>query len=159
MLHTPPVLRLPRAALARRDVVERSLRGADPVLFHAFALKGDELAFARALAERGNFWIWRVDQRAFGGDFVVVDVSSPSPSRRRPLVLDLKRGARVRVGRAGIQMRRAEHALAAIAAQGVIDRASDASYLTGDARALLVLVTRGGLRGARGGSFGVQAAM
>jgi hypothetical protein len=137
MLHRPPVLRLPRAELARRDVVSRVLRGADPALVHAFAFKDDELAFARALTEKTNLWLWRVDQRAYGGDFVVVDVSPPSPSRRRAWVVDLKRAARVREGRAGIQMRNASRALSAIASAGILSADCTPTYLTGDARALL----------------------
>ncbi len=137
MLHRSAVLRLPRAALARRDVVARSLRGADAALFHAFAFKDDELAFARALAERTQLWIWRVDQRSFAGDFVVVDVSSPSIARRRAVVVELKRGARLRVGRTGIQMRHAHRALADIAALGVIESGCEVAYVTGDARSVL----------------------
>jgi hypothetical protein len=106
-------------------------------MVHAFAFKDDELSFARSVVEKSNLWIWRVDQRAYGGDFVIVDVSPPSPLQRRAFVVDLKRGARVREGRAGIQMRYAERALASIAASGVLDVCATATYATGDARALL----------------------
>src|SRR5690349_3063427 len=86
------VLRLPRSALVRRDAVARL--SATWQARSLFAFKCDELAFARALlARRTNLWLYRTSQRAFAGDFIVVDVSSP-PSRvdsRRAFVIELKR--------------------------------------------------------------------
>ncbi|MBX3187408.1 MAG: hypothetical protein KF819_10355 [Labilithrix sp.] len=137
------VLRLSRASLARRDVVTRLLARLDArhggwlALVHAFAFKDDELAFARALAARTHLWIYRVNQRAFGGDFVVVDVSMPDPSRRVAIAVDLKRGRDVRADRAGIQMQHATSALAEIARAGVVGAECAPRYLTGDARLVL----------------------
>jgi hypothetical protein len=139
MLHGPLVLRLPRAALARKDVVRRMLDERE--LTHAFALKNDELDFARALlGARSNLWLWRVDQRAFGGDFVVVDVSSPSLARRPVLALDLKWGQRVRADRPGIQMKNVSHVVARLVEQRVVAEGSIARCLTGDGRSMLEVI-------------------
>ncbi len=108
-----------------------------------FAFKDDELAFARALAERTQLWVFRANQRAFAGDFVVVDVSSPWIDRRPALVVDLKRGGRLREGRQGIQMRRSDRALAALSARGIVGPSCTPVYVFGDAR--LVLASMGEL--------------
>ena len=77
---------------------------------------------------------------AFCGDFVVVDVSSPSRSRRRAFVLDLKHGARLRTGGggAGVQLRNAPRVVQEVAlATGVLDAAASFELLTGDAGLIL----------------------
>lgn len=90
MSSLPLVLKLPRRSLARRDAVRvlvgrLHLRAAlRPEIISVFAFKDEELAFARALAERTNLSLYRVNQRAFAGDFVVVDVSCPTPALRPP---------------------------------------------------------------------------
>src|SRR5688500_7667589 len=101
------LLRLPRAWLARRDIVDRL--ASTRIEQSLFALKCDELAFARALlARRSNLWLYRTSQRAFAGDFLIVDLSHPSPSSRSVVVTELKRGERVRVGApSSVQLRNA----------------------------------------------------
>jgi hypothetical protein len=143
---TPLVLQLPRRALARRDAV-RTLVGrlglrasSRPEAEAVFAFKDGELAFARALAERTQLWLFRANQRAFSGDFVVVDVSSPSADRRAAIVVDLKRGGRLREGRQGIQMGRADRALAVLWARGVVAPPCVPVYAEGDAREVLASI-------------------
>lgn len=137
------VLRLRRSELARKGVVERLVARLESrscvrsELACAFAFKDSELTFARILAERTHLWIYRVNQRAFGGDFIVVDVSSPKPERRTAVVLDLKRGGRLREDRPGIQMRNAPRVIENIAASGVVTKDCPVAYLTGDFRLLL----------------------
>jgi hypothetical protein len=131
------VLRLPRAALRRRDAVARLA-----VTWQArslFAFKCDELAFARALLERRtNLWLYRTSQRAFAGDFIVVDVSSPAPPARPVTVVELKRGEPVRVGHpSSVQLRNAPAALRELAETGVIAEDAPVRALTGDASRVL----------------------
>ena len=143
---TPLILQLPRRVLARQDAVRvlvgrlglRACRR--PEAEAVFAFKDDELAFARAIAERTQLWLFRANQRAFAGDFVVVDVSSPSVARRPALVVDLKRGGRLREGRQGSQMRRGDRALAALSARGVLAPSCVPVYLFGDAREVLAAI-------------------
>jgi hypothetical protein len=66
----------------------------------------------------------------------VVDVSSPSAEHRSAIVMDLKRGARLREGRRGIQMGRSHRALAALSARGIVGTCA-AVYVVGDAREVL----------------------
>jgi hypothetical protein len=143
---SPSYLRLPRASLARRDVVRTLVRARADVraharaeLAHAFAFKDDELAFARALLDAQScFWLYRTHQRAFAGDFVIVNVSSPVVARRPAYAVDLKRGEPVRVHEGtGIQLRNAPSVLAEIAKSGVVDASRRPSFVTGDARAVL----------------------
>jgi len=102
---SPSFLRLPRASLVRRNVVSTLVRhrvdargSVRAAITHAFAFKDDELLFARALlAIQSRLWLYRTNQRAFAGDFVVVDLSSPVVARRPVYALDLKRGEPVRV--------------------------------------------------------------
>jgi hypothetical protein len=75
---------------------------------HAFAFKSDERSFARELlARRTELWLYRSNQRAFCGDFLAVDMSSPLPSRRRAFVIELKLAGALRVGSGGVQMKNA----------------------------------------------------
>ena len=140
----PSYVRLPRGALARADVVFRAVaarvRGrARATVCAAFAFKDDELLFARALLERqSRFWLYRVNQRAFGGDFVVIDVSSPVVARRRAFAVELKRGERTRVrDSGGVQQKNAPSVVRDIARTGVIDPDARAAFVLGDARAML----------------------
>ncbi len=82
---------------------------------------------------------FRSNQRAFSGDFVVVDVSSPAKGRRRAFVVDLKQGAPVRVGGggAGVQLKNAANVVRDIARAGALDEESPYELLTGDGSALL----------------------
>lgn len=141
----PIVLQLPRRALARRDAIRQLVSSFDFASFTraeveaAFAFKDEELPFARALtSRRSQLWLFRANQRAFAGDFIVVDLSSSRVAKRPVLALDLKRGQRVRLGRAGIQMQRTADAVTALAAHGVVAQGARPLHATGDASALLV---------------------
>lgn len=129
-LRLPLSIRLSRRAVARRDAFFARVLGAvrpapaDAArAVHAFALKNDEESFARALLERhSRLWLYRGNQRAFCGDFVAVDMSSPRPSSRRAFVLELKRGAVLRCGGggAGVQLVHAERAVRDPASVGAV---------------------------------------
>ncbi|MBX3264713.1 MAG: hypothetical protein KIS78_27245 [Labilithrix sp.] len=135
------VLRLTRAALERRDAVARL--AASWQARSLFAFKCDELAFARALlARRTNLWLYRTSQRAFAGDFIVVDVSSPVAASRPIRVLELKRGAPARVGPpTSVQLRNAPAALRELARTGVVSEDAPVRAITGDAAAILALLS------------------
>jgi hypothetical protein len=131
----PLLLRLPRSLLARRDAIARLAE--NEIERSLFAFKCDELAFARALLERRpNYWLYRTSQRAFAGDFVAVDVSSPRREGRRVLALELKRGQRVRP----IALANAKAVVCALAASGVVDIDAPLHALIGDAHAMLDVV-------------------
>ena len=105
-----------------------------------FEFKNDEKRFVKELLTRkANFWIFRCDQKRFCGDFVVVDMSSPDPARRRICVLDLKQHAALRVGGggAGVQFRNAPLAVEAIARAGTVAAGIRFELLSGDRRAIL----------------------
>lgn len=147
-LRIPTFLHLRLDALARRDAVAvsvaRSLRPAPahaPLIVSSFALKADERGFACALLRaKSNLWLYRTNQRAFSGDFIVVDVSSPTRDRRRAFVVDLKLGAPVRVGGggAGVQLRNAARVVRDIAlGSGALDESAPYELVTGDGAALL----------------------
>jgi hypothetical protein len=126
------LLRLPRAALGRRDAIVRLAQ--NEIERSLFAFKCDELAFARALLERRpNFWLYRTSQRAYAGDFVAVDVSSPRRDRRSVVALELKRGQRVRP----IALANAKAVVRALAEQGVVDADALIDSIVGDANAVL----------------------
>jgi hypothetical protein len=126
------LLRLPRAALARRDAITRLAQ--NEIERSLFAFRCDELAFARALLERRpNYWLYRTSQRAFAGDFAAVDVSSPQRNRRRVLALELKRGQRVR----SIAIANAQAVVRALAEAGVVDESAPVETIAGDSRAVL----------------------
>jgi hypothetical protein len=145
-------IRLTRRAVARRDAffasILRALRppsGAEALCVGTFAFKNDEEGFARALLLRqSRIWLYRSNQRAFCGDFVAVDMSSPKPSQRRAFVLELKRGAPLRTGGggAGVQLRNAERAVRDLAGAVLGDEpAWDA--VTGDGERILAWLAGG----------------
>jgi hypothetical protein len=133
------VLRLPRAALSRRDAVARL--SSTWQARSLFAFKCDELEFARALLERRtNLWLYRTSQRAFAGDFIVVDVSSPKAAARLISIVELKRGGSVRVGTpSSVQLRNAPAALRELAGKGVVSDEAPVRAITGDASRVLEL--------------------
>jgi len=131
------LLRLPRAALARRDAVARlsaTWQGRS-----LFAFKCDELAFARALLHRRtNLWLYRTSQRAFAGDFLVVDVSPAQASRRPIVVVELKRGDPLRVTvPTAVQLRNTPAAVRELADRGVVTEDCDVRAVIGNAGAVL----------------------
>jgi hypothetical protein len=144
----PQFLRVYRGALARRDaistLVARALspsHAAAPRVVAEFAFKSDEHRFARALlTEKTQMWLYRVSQRAFSGDFVVIDASNPSRAKRRVYVLDLKLGAPVKRGGggAGVQLKNAPRVVRDLAlATGVIDEETPFELVTGGSDAVL----------------------
>lgn len=139
-------LKLSRASLARRDVVRRMVQRSPSVprhavaeTMHAFEMTEDELSFARGLLlAKSQFWLFRTHQRGFAGDFVVVNLSSPDPSRRPVYAVELKLGARVRVHEGTpLQLRNACTVVTHIAKTGVIAESCEPEMLTGDARAVI----------------------
>jgi hypothetical protein len=146
-LRVPTFLQLRLDAFARGDAVSTLVARLRPSAAHvpmyvsSFAFKCDEDRFARSLlSAKSHLWLFRANQRAFSGDFVVVDVSSPARVRRRALVLDLKRGARVRIGGggAGAQMRNAACVVRDVArGTGALDESAAYELVTGDGGALL----------------------
>lgn len=86
-------------------------------LYNLFAFKSDEYAFARDLVHgKPNFWVFRCNQKAFCGDFLVIDMSPPKVADRPVWFLDLKEGCPLHdgAGPAGAQMIHADRALAAV---------------------------------------------
>lgn len=151
-LRLPLAIRLTRRALARRDLfcaliheATHAPRGAAAHAFHAFAFKADEHAFARALlTRRTQLWLFRTNQRAFSGDFVALDMSSPEPATRRAFVLELKRGMPLRVngGAVGVQLRNVALVRASLVATGLVGEGVPWLTLAGDARELVGLLGR-----------------
>lgn len=152
-LRLPLSVKLTRRAVARRDLFcELVLRAVRPppadaaFAVHAYAFKADEGDFARELLERcSRLWLFRSNQRAFCGDFVAVDMSSPSPARRRAFVLELKRGAALRLGggAVGVQLRNAALAVRSLTGEGGL-LGEDAEHLivTGDGAQILERFSR-----------------
>ena len=83
-----------------------------------FAMEEDEREFARViLDQKPNYWVFRANQKKFCGDFIVVDMSCPDASNRKPIVVELKRGATLKLGGGGAsnQLCNAAEAICAIA--------------------------------------------
>jgi hypothetical protein len=141
-------IRVPKQQIHRAKTLERILArlapGKGPVqrsVLAAYEFRNDERIFARELLTRATqMWLFRSNQRRFCGDFVVVDMSSPIAESRRAWVIDLKRGAPLKLGGggAGVQLVNAATALAEIAHRtGVLSRTPRAEKVTGDRRAVL----------------------
>ncbi len=147
----PLVLHLPARSLpTTRSVaffLRHQVRGrVSARLVSAFRFKNDERPFAlKLLARKPNLWLFRANQLASCGDFLVVDMSSPDPRIRAVWVLDLKQGAPLRWGGggAGDQLQNAGAALADLARRfGVVSRDAEPSLVVGDGRLLLSELTR-----------------
>ena len=148
MSRVPWFLKLPRGAMVRRDVVLQlalaslSPRGVDLELaLHAFAFKNDEYDFARALLERHpQLWVYRTHQQSRFGDFLVVDMSSPSPERRAAWAVELKQNSPLRAGGggAGMQFMNVPALVGHVAREtGVIAPGASVMRLSGDRAAVL----------------------
>jgi hypothetical protein len=124
----------------------------------SFEMHDDEEAFARALlAHRKNLWVFRANQRASCGDFVLVDMSSPRPCSRRVWVVELKRGQALLEGGggAGFQLVRHRAALDELARRyGVVPLGITCRLLVGDATAVLAALAVLGGGGGGGGTGG-----
>jgi len=147
-METRYAIRVPKHEILRARTLERILKRlrsrSGPVsrsVLAAYAFRNDEAVFARELLTRATqMWLFRTNQRRFCGDFVVVDMSSPDPDARRAWVIDLKRGARLKLGGggAGVQLVNASGALAEIArCTGVLSGTSSAEKVVGDKRLVL----------------------
>jgi hypothetical protein len=72
------------------------------VLLACFALSRPERWFARRLLERKrNLWLFRCNQRALCGDFIVVDMSARTPKLRVTVVVELKSRVELVLGGGG----------------------------------------------------------
>jgi hypothetical protein len=149
----PFVLRLP-FSLAGHFSLARVL-AADPErswsegyrLLEVFEVSRPEREFALTLLRRKtNLWLFRCNQRAFCGDFVVVNMSPPRPERRAAWVLELKQGAPLSTDGGGLQLQNAGAAVDEIVSRGVVARDCPMVLLRGSPDALL------------GGVFGINAA-
>jgi hypothetical protein len=147
----PLVLHLPARFLpSARSVaffLRHQVRGrVSPRMVSAFRFKNDERPFALQLLQRKpNLWLFRANQLASCGDFVVVDMSSPDPSIRAVWVLDLKQGAPLRWGGggAGDQLQNVTAALSDLARRfGVVPYTAEPALVVGDSRLLLEELTR-----------------
>lgn len=138
----PLTLRLPSWLCESFDLSRAIANERRGCRFDQFDMRSHERAFVKAvLGRRSNLWLFRTNQRKSCGDFVVVDMSSPRPALRTAYVVELKLGARPRVGGGpvGVQLARAGEALAALPC-----RAPDGPVvvLTGDGAALAAGFTR-----------------
>lgn len=138
----PLAIHLSARRLARARTVAHfvrthtSSRRIDAGLVAAFRFKNDERSFARRLVRlKPNLWVFRSNQHRFCGDFLVVDMSSPDPARRAVFVVDLKRGAPLKIGGggAGIQFKNAPLAVRDVAERtGIVTPDAGFELLCGD---------------------------
>ncbi len=120
------MLRLRRPVDCRRDRFKSRVRRlahrhrADPrALWGRFAFRCDERDFAETLLSRHtHYWLYRTDQAGACGDFVAIDMSSPKPSRRSIVALELKLGGTLRTS-GGVQLRNIDSAVSRLHALGV----------------------------------------
>jgi len=122
------------------QVLSRAVRGEVRQRVAAFRLHPRELQFAQAvLTLHTRLWLWRTNQRAFSGDFLLVDMSSPNPQRRPVWVVDLKLYAPLRRGGGGASNQLVNHPLAVRALQrvGVVGPQTAPQLLTGGNEAVL----------------------
>lgn len=102
-------------------------------LREAFSLSSRERVFARTLLRnKRNLWLFRCHQQGFSGDFIVVDMSDPSPERRPATIVELKARVPLKIGGAGLQARNAAVALAELSEQGLLARSPGFTVVTGD---------------------------
>jgi len=95
-------------------------------------------------SEHPRFWLYRSNQAAACGDFVIVDLSAPDPRRRRVWIVALKLGAALRRGGgpAGWQLRCAAAAVDELVARRVVAEPSF-SLWSGDSAAVLTALGGG----------------
>ncbi len=117
-------------------------------LLPAFAMSEPEKTFARELLRRKrNLWLYRCNQKNFCGDFIIVDMSSPRPEHRPALCLELKEGRGAEpLESPGLQLRRANEALAELERQTIITGESFRVFFTGGRRGMLKLLLAGSFR-------------
>lgn len=143
-IRLPPAFATSRVALA--DVLACAAGAAARAETPRWRLSSREWRFARRiLTEATRLWLWRTDPAAFAGDFVLVDMSSPNPARRRTWVVDLKCSAPLKLGGggAGNSLVHADRAVAWLDAQGIV-RDVEAVLATGDGQVIFELCHRAG---------------
>jgi hypothetical protein len=143
-MDTTLLVRIPRRYATGEVTWARLVRG----LPHPqnFRMSPREHAFAKdVLRVRPQWWLWRVCQRAFSGDFALVDMSPRDPRQRTPWLVDLKLGAPLRLGGggAGNQLVRAPAVVAQLDALGVVEGGA-VTLLTGGHGPLLDHIRGGG---------------
>ena len=137
----PLILHLPPSCLDQGLDVARLLSHDDRFswshgyrLLEQFAMREPEKRFVRVLLrERSNLRLFRTNQRKWCGDFIVVDMSSPEPSKRRIYVLELKAGEQLtEAGETHRQLAGYAQAVAEIARDhGIVAANSTATLLVG----------------------------
>ncbi|MDI3283863.1 hypothetical protein [Polyangium sp. 15x6] len=148
----PLAIKLTRRAVARRDIfcelvqkITKPSQAEAAFAFHAFAFKADEHAFARELlSRRTELWLFRANQRAFCGDFLAVDMSSPRRAERRAYVIELKRGMPMRIGggAVGLQLQNATVAVRALARErGLLGDEAPCVTVSGDGAEIIGMFT------------------
>jgi hypothetical protein len=145
MPRLPAALRLPLHAVTDRHGLSRfiaqTLRPAASAFdrtVHAYAFKCDERDFASALLERHTqLWLFRTNQAAACGDFLVVDCSAPDPARRDAWVIELKLGRPLRAGGTPHQLRNVRVAAEELALRGVLGEEPALTVLRGGREAVL----------------------
>lgn len=134
---SPLLVRLHPRVLRRRDWLAAALLRQAPKASWAFALCPDEHRFARALSARHtNYWLFRTHQQRSCADFVLVDMSSADPARRRTLVVELKLGQALSPG-VGRQFAGAPAVLDLLAHRGLRSRDGPAERWQGAGEAVL----------------------
>lgn len=108
-------------------------------IFVQFAFCHDERFFVRRLLiHKQQYWAFRCNQTLSCGDFIVVNMSSPSTKRRKIHVIELKKNAPLKIGGGGvgIQFLRAGHAVAEITESGIVTADAGFNLVSGDADAV-----------------------
>ncbi|MCB9743097.1 MAG: hypothetical protein H6740_10895 [Alphaproteobacteria bacterium] len=137
-------LRLPPSLVDRGFRLERVLARHPDLnwsegyrLLEGFTLSSRERCFAqRLLRERRNWWLWRCHQKAFAGDFLLVDLSEPRPQARRVIAVELKARAPLSPC-GGVQLARVQEAVAELTETGVITKSPEILGISGDKDAVL----------------------
>ena len=107
-------------------------------LREVFAMSSREEAFVRRLLrKKRNLWIYRCNQRGWCGDFIIIDMSEPEPSRRHGLLLELKSGAALKEGGGGLQVKNAAAAFAELRSSGVLGEGATTGTWLGSKEAIL----------------------
>ncbi len=111
-----------------------------------FQVSGPERRFVRRfLRTHRNWWLYRCNQVCLCGDFIAVDMSSPSPRLRPVVVIELKQGQALKLGGGGAsnQFQRADQAVANLFDTGIADSQSPVTLVCGDQDVVLEWIADG----------------
>lgn len=149
----PYVLRLPFSLVERGFYFEKLLvqqfrRPYADVwkLRESFLLSAPERQFVRRfLRSYRNWWLYRCNQANLCGDFIAVDMSSPGPTHRRVLVIELKQHQSLVLGGGGAsnQFQRAAEAIAELITTRIIHDQSPVTRVCGDQDVVLEWIAGG----------------